>query len=740
MQRWPKDSILTDVVAIIRAFRPQVIIAVWTGTPADGHGHHQYAGVIAREAYDVAGDGARIPASKTLGLKPWAPAKFYRLRRNAAGASLVFNAGEYSALLGRSYSELATISRDQHASQGQGTLPVRGQRLSGVSLEASRVSQPDAAEKGLFDGIDSSWTRFKSITLPDSSRSALDSLVIAESAVRSSLDLMTPSKSVRSLAAYVRLASRALSGIACSPMDSSHMCENAESDLALSLQSTRSRASDALLNASGVVVEVTAPREFIAPRDTMPVTVTLYNQGKQPVVFESIALTNALGMASRQPRTIPPDSIGRQVLRYTAGMNPTLPWWLRRSGYMFQQPMAQMVVGEDRLLESGVETSVRIDGVPVPVRVGPIVYRFADPARGEVRRPIATIPAVSVLLQHEVEYARANTAFDRTMLVYVHSARTTEQDVDVSLILPEGLKADSATRRVKLKPFGDGSVFFRVTGRLAAGPHTVRATAKNGSDTYGIGFVPIEYPHIRPLRYYRPAVTRIEAVNATIANLKVGYIKGVGDNVMPMLEELGIPVVELDPPSLAQTKLTGLTTIVLGPRAYEASPALVANNNVLMDFARKGGTLVVQYGQAPYAQLGVLPFPVQFNRTAERVTDETAPVRVLDPGTPLLAAPNKIGDADFANWVQERSLYMPTTRAKEYRSVFSMNDPGEPANDAAVLVAPIGKGAYVYTTFSFFRQLPAGHPGAARLFINLLSATPAAANRPVVPPSAPVKP
>jgi hypothetical protein len=700
--------------------------------------------VIAREAYDAAGNGARIPASKTLGLKPWAPAKFYRLRRNAAGATLVFNAGEYSPLLGRSFSEIATISRDQHASQGQGTLPVRGQRLSGVLLEASRVSEPDAAEKGLFDGMDSSWARFKGVTLPDSSRSALDSLVTAESAVRASLDLMMPSKSVHPLATYVRLATRALGGIGCSLLDESSMCDNAPADLALALQSTRTRASNALLSAAGVVVEATAPREFIAQRDTMPVTLTLYNRGTQPVVQESIVLTNALGMATRQFGTPPvlPDNSGRQVLRYTGGTIPTVPWWLRRPrrGDMFQQPMAEMVVGEDRLLESGVETSVRIDGVSVPVRIGPIVYRYADPARGEVRRPIATIPAISVLLQHEVEYARANTAFDRTMLVYVHSALATEQDVDVSLALPQGLKADSATRRVRLKPFGDASVFFRVTGRLATGPHTVRATARIGSDSYGTGFVPIEYAHIRPLRYYRQAVTRIEAVNTTLANLKVGYIKGVGDNVMPMLEELGLPVVELDPASLAQTKLTGLTTIVLGPRAYEASPALVANNSVLMDFARKGGTLVVQYGQAPYAQLGVLPFPVQFNRTAERVTDETAPVRVLDPGTPLLAAPNKNGDADFANWVQERSLYLPTTRSKEYRSVFSMNDPNEPANDAAVLVAPIGKGAYVYTTFSFFRQLPAGHPGAARLFINLLSATPAAANRPVVPPSAPVKP
>ncbi len=747
LEHWPKDSILKDAVAIVRAFRPHVIIAVFTGTPADGHGHHQYSAVIAREVFDAAADSVRFPAASVGGLKPWAPAKFYRLRRGGAGAgTMAFNVGEYAPLLGQSYSEIATLSRSQHASQGQGALPQRGQRYSGVALEVSRVSDVATAEKGLFDGVDTSWARFKSLAMADSARSAVDSLTTAEAAVLRARDLADPSKMIAPLAAYVRLASRALSGVSCTtltPLNAeTQTCDAARGDFALALEATRSRASEALLGAAGVVVEATAPREYIAPRDTMPVTVTLYNQGKVPVMFESIALTNTPSMASRQPRAIPPDSIGRQVLNYRGGLNPTLPWWLRRPrrGDMFQQPLAEMVVGDDRLQDSGVETNVRIAGVSVPVRVGPIVYRYADPARGEVRRPVATIPEISVLLQHEVEYARANAAFDRTMLVYVHSAAAVPRDVDVTLELPQGLGTDSATRHLSLKAFGDASLYFRVQGRLTTGRHEIRAVAKLGDQNFSLGFVPVEYPHIRPLRYFRPASVKVEAVNATFANLKIGYVKGVGDNVMPMLEELGLPVVELDPVSLPQNRLTGLTTIVLGPRAYEANPALVANNSVLMNFVRRGGTLVVQYGQSPYARLGVLPYPFTLQGTGARVTDENAAVRVLDPASPLLAAPNKIVDADFANWVQERTSYMPTAIDKQYRTVFSLNDKAEPGNDAAVLVAPLGKGAYVYTTFSFFRQLPAGNPGAARLFINLLSTTPAAANRPVVPPSAPIKP
>jgi hypothetical protein len=306
-------------------------------------------------------------------------------------------------------------------------------------------------------------------------------------------------------------------------------------------------------------------------------------------------------------------------------------------------------------------------------------------------------------------------------------------------MLPAGLHADSAVRRVTLKPFGAASLYFRVRGRLGAGRHQIKATANIGDESFDLGFVPIEYEHIRPQQYYRQSVVQVEAVNATFANLRIGYIRGVGDNVMPMLEELGLPVTQLDPATLPRVNLSGFTTIVLGTRAYEASPALVANNPVLMRFVRNGGTVVTQYGQFEYTQPGVLPYAITLSRPADRVTDERAAVRVIDPASPLLSAPNKIGENDFANWVQERALYMPHTFDNQYHALFSMNDPNEPPNDGAVLVAPIGKGTYIYTTLSFFRQLPAGNPGAARLFINLLAADQRATTRPPAT-SSPVRP
>lgn len=744
-RHWPKDSILKDAVAIVRAFRPHVIISVWSGTPADGHGHHQFSGVIARDVFDAAADSARFPASRLGGLKPWAPAKFYRLRRGGNG-SLTFNVGEYDPLLGESYSEIATLSRSQHRSQGQGDLPRRGPRFTGVQLEASRVSDPKTPEHALFDGLDTSWARFRSVSLPESARSALDSLTIAQAAVTRSLSLANPSRMIPSLADYVRLAVRAASAVTCTTLDGSAAqatCDPSMGDLSLALSSTRMRASEALIDAAGVAIEATVPRELVALRDTAPVTVTVYDQGRVPISVGSVSLLGQTSTAPNQMRAIPPDSSVQQRLTYRATAL-TQSWWLRRplDGDMFTQPLSEMIVGEDRVHDSGVEVNLSIGDARFTVQRAPIVHRYADAALGEVRRPLAVVPEISVLLEHEVEYARANSRFDRTYRVNVRSAATQRREVEVALRLPSGLEADSATRSISLAAMGEGNVYFHVTGRMSPGRDSISATAKSHGESFNLGFVPIQYEHIRPLRAYRRSTVQIEAVNATYAaNMKIGYIRGVGDNVMPMLEELGLSVTELDPVLLPRTNLSGFTTIVLGSRAYEANPsAMVAATPLLLKFARDGGTIVTQYGHAEIAQPGLLPLPITMSRTGARVTDEHAVVRVIDPGSPLLASPNRITERDFADWVQERTLYMPQTFDPRWRRVFSMNDPGEPANDAAVLIAPVGRGTYVFTTFAFFRQLPAGNPGAARLFINLLSADQRSATRPVTPLSTPPRP
>ena len=250
----------------------------------------------------------------------------------------------------------------------------------------------------------------------------------------------------------------------------------------------------------------------------------------------------------------------------------------------------------------------------------------------------------------------------------------------------------------------------------------VGATAMVDGITSRTGYVPIDYEHITPERQYRDAAVTIKAVDVAVpSNLRIAYIPGVGDNVAPSLRELGIPVTIVQPAEIPATDLSSFTTVVVGPRAYQATRELIDNNQYLLAFARSGGTLVVQYGQYEMTIPGPMPYPITIARPHDRVTDENALVTVLDPSSPAFASPNRITKADYEGWVQERSLYMPRTFDARYHPLLAMNDPGEPPNEGAILLTRYGKGLYVYTTLAFFRQLPAGVSGGTRLFVNLLA-------------------
>jgi hypothetical protein len=359
--------------------------------------------------------------------------------------------------------------------------------------------------------------------------------------------------------------------------------------------------------------------------------------------------------------------------------------------------------------------------VDAPVR--PIVYKYADPSMGEVRRPVAAVPAVTVLLESHGEYLPAGRPVERRVRVALQSASDRERSASVSLALPRGLRADSASRTVTLPPRGQASVYFTIRGTLAPGWTRFDAAATSEGQRFESGYVPVEYAHIAPQQYYRPAATSLSVVDVRLPpGLNVAYIPGVGDNIPPMLTQLGVPVTVVDTAQLATFDFSRFSTVVVGPRAYETSDALVAANPRLFAFARRGGTLVVQYGQYEMMRPGMMPYPVTIARPHDRVTLEGAAVRILDPGARVLRAPNAITSRDFGDWVQERALYMPRTFDGAYAPVLELNDPGEPPNRGAILVAPLGRVTYVYTTLSFFRQLPAGVPGAARLFVNLLGA------------------
>jgi len=639
---WPKDSILGDMVMVIRAFRPHIIGTTFSGTPLDGHGHHQVSALLAKEAYETAAmDTVRFPVS--IYGKPWTPLKLYRSARFSpeGTATIRINIGEYNPAFGKSYAEIASESRSQHKSQGFGTIQRKGVVWDILRREATRVNEstPAANEHSIFDGLEK---------------------------------IATP---------------------ASQPVDPN-------------------------LTAPNVAVEAIADRQLVALGDSAKVMVTVYN--RSPI--QITASPTWAGAPSGAVVSIAPDSSFKWST-YFRGTQITQPWWLAtpRNGDLFSPKITG--VSEDEIeKQSWLGVSVCGNGSTCAAQRTPVVYHFADPVRVDVQRPIAVAPAMSVTLDHTVELARANVPFDRFFSVTLRSAVPARKSVTVNLTLPTGLSADSAQRTVTVDSAGTRTVTFRVRGKLFAGMHNVVATATVDGVRSRIGYVPIDYEHITPQRQYRASTVSIMSLDVTVpANLRVAYIPGVGDNVAPSLTELGIPVTIVQPSDIPSTDLSSYSTVVVGPRAYQASRELRDNNQYLLTYARNGGTLVVQYGQYEMTQPGMMPYPITIARPHDRVTEENAAVTVLDPGARAFAFPNRITDADYAGWVQERALYMPRTFDPAYHPLLAMNDSGEPPNRGAILVAPYGKGMYVYTTLAFFRQLPAGVSGGTRLFVNLLA-------------------
>jgi LmbE family N-acetylglucosaminyl deacetylase len=740
LTQWSRDSVLRDVVTVVRAFRPHVIVSVFSGTALDGHGHHQVAGLLAREAYEMSGDTARFPRARTEGYGGWTVSKFYRGAsfRFQERATLRINVGEYDPLYGRSYAEIAAESRSQHRSQAFGVLQPRGPRFNQLMREATRVNaaQDARSEQSLFDGVDTTWARFRSAIASAERRAALDSLPGAFAAARAALDLRRPASVLPSIGRLQRLLGRVCGPAApdnpCATLAADGSLDVRNADLHSSMEGASVRLQAALALATGVAVEATAPRELWADTEEIPVSVVAYNRGTTAVRLMRVVVLGSGGLPSvsrGSARTIAPDSMTRDSLSRVVGP-ATQPWWLvrERRGAMFDVPGSAIEETSRITAGTAVSTFVLPDSATFSVFT-PLVHRYADPIRGEINRPIASAPDVTVTLDRAVEYAPANAALEREVTVNLRLNASSERVAEVRLVLPPGLVSDTAVRRVRLARAGDSrTVTFTVRGRLRPGLHRLTAVAISDGVRYTAGFSEIRYDHVRTQRLYRSAVLDLQAVDVVVPRgMTVAYIKGVGDNSAATLEQLGVDVTVLDPASLGRTDLSKFRTVVVGTRAYEASESLVANNARLLEYAQNGGTLVVQYGQYEMTTPGIMPYPISLGRPADRVTVEGSAVTFLDPSASVLTTPNRITSADFAHWQQDRSLYMPRSFDPAYAAFLEMNDPGEPPNRGGLLVAPYGRGTYVYTSLAFFRQLPLGVPGAARLFVNLLAAR---ANRP----------
>ncbi|MBC8088588.1 MAG: PIG-L family deacetylase, partial [Phycisphaerae bacterium] len=768
LRQWPRDTVMGDVIRVVRAFRPQVIVAVFSGTPADGHGHHQVSGILARDAYDLSADTLRYPVA--IFGSPWTTSKFYRRVRTSAGATTKMNVGEYNPLIGRSYAEIAADSRSQHKSQGFGVLQQKGATIDQIGLEASRVNDvvQAATEGSIFAGIDTTWNRLRARSSRADVQAALDSANAIFRMVRDLYRPNDPSPLVEPLSRAVRLLRVARVGAGSRPwillntdlryaptmvdelgytrlglqpgpgLGTRAPAAPADAELWNGINVNLQRAERALVMAAGVAVETFSPAQnipVVSPLktgvpDTVPVNVVVHNRGRAAVHFVSAAIGN--GRALPVDVSIAPDSTAR-VVRTARAAVLTAPWWraISRNRPFFLTSVDSRDEAQ-RAEAQAIVAKVRLDIAEVSIDVmAPVVNRFADPIKGEQLISVAGVPGISVGLDRLLEYIRAGVPVSRQFKVNVQSVYSSPETVSVSLRLPPGLVPDSAVRtRVLTAQSPSATLTFTLKGSVPADRYVVHAIATHKGQATQAGFAVINYDHINVTRVQTASSMWLTAVQAVVpARVRVAYIQGVGDIGWDVLRQLDVNAEKIDPSAIPTTDFSKFTAVVVGPRAYAASDALVENNPRLLEYARKGGTLIVQYGQQEMMSPGIMPYPIQLARTAERVTVENAAVTVLSPTARLLNSPNRIVPSDWEDWAQERALYMPTAFDKNYTPLLQMNDPGEPPNKGAILTAPYGRGTYVYVTLALFRQLHNGVPGAARIFLNLVSATPAAPPR-----------
>lgn len=749
-QQWDREALTTDVVRVIRAYRPHVIVSVWSGTRADGHGHHEAAGLLARDGYDHSADTLRFPTQ--LHGHPWAASKFYRgAWARALPATLTFNVGTYDPVLGRSPAELAAVSRSAHRSQGQGGLERRGVVMSRLTREATRVNESTAAnqEATLFDGIDTSLARVAAVV--PANRAVLERASARMAWVQRALDLRRPAGVVDSLAHLVSslefarsMATRCSWGAVRRTITGGASlveCSPAQLDLDATLDRMISRVKQALIVAAGIAVEVTAPKELLAFGDSMDARVTIHNRGTHVIRWDDLHLTNA-PRRSFDAVEIRPDS-SATVTRQVMGLVDHRPWWTgdRNGRPMFVDtrspvsgiaqvsygataalaPSVSIAEGARRLSDATVWLS--IGEVPVSFSVGELQFRYADPVLGEQRRQVGGVPPITLALDRGLQWRRANTPIDQRIRMGVKSHTTSARALSFRYLLPKGARIEGVPDSITLKAGESREVFVTLKGALPAGRHEFGIGAVSEGAVFAEGFREISYPHLPPLRLYRSSASYVNAVEIQVPKaLVVAYVASQPDGTAQALREIGIPTTYITPDELPLIDLARFTAIVIGPREYERAPELITMNPRLFEWVRAGGTMVVQYGQYEMTQPGMMPFPIGLARPAARVTIESAPVTVLDPTSKLLTWPNRIGPKDWAEWVQERGLYMPTTIDPRYRTPIALNDPDEPENRGAILEATVGKGRYVYTSLSLFRQIPAGIEGGLRLFVNLLSA------------------
>jgi len=703
---WDREKVLSDVVWVIRKFRPDVIICRFPTTGEGGHGHHTASAILAQEAFTAAADPNRFPeqlkyvqvwqAKRLL----WNTFSFGSVNTTSPDQFKV-DVGVYNPIIGKGYGEVAADSRSNHKTQGFGTAKTRGE-----AIEYFKTILGDAPKADLMDGVNTTWGRV-----------GAEDISTQLSAIKKDFDVDHPDKSVPALVNLLGKVEKVKDDY-WRTQKTKELSELIAACAGLWFESYAAEPVYALGDA------ISVKTQFLL-RNNIDVSVsgmyyTYYNE-QFPVQINNVFTA---GDASKYILNKNVNTVQDFTSQFQAGVI-TQPYWLT-------YPKSVGMYDIDYLDNPGHKVTPKTlpENIPYSAHITfkilnkeieferPIKFKYVDPARGELYEPLVVAPPVTANIEAK-DYI-FNSTQPQTVQVKLKSFTKANGSITIKPI--EGWKISPEKIDFDGKNKGDEWMETFTVTPTDSKPKTsiFEAEVTANGKTFDLGIKTIAYNHIPTITLFPPAQANLINIDLKIAGKKIGYIAGAGDQMPDALRQVGYDVHMLTEAEIMNNDLSIYDAIITGVRAFNVDDRIPFEQPKLMEYVKNGGNLLVQYNN----NAGVLvpqigPYP--FRPVNQRVTDETAKVTFLDPTSSVLNYPNKITDADFDGWIQERGLYYVSDIDPKYQTPLAMNDPGEQPNKGSLIVADYGKGRFVYTSLAFFRQLPAGVPGAYRLFVNLLS-------------------
>ncbi|WP_392347519.1 PIG-L family deacetylase [uncultured Polaribacter sp.] len=696
LEIWNEKEVLSDVVWAIRTFKPDVVINRFNHrTPGTTHGHHTSSAMLSVAAFDLANDSSQF-VSQLKYTSLWQPKRlffntsswFYKSQQDfekaTKGKLMAFDVGVYYPLKGLSNNELASMASSQHLCQGFGRLTTRGSQNEYVAfLKGDKPKD----EKDIFSGINTTWNRLKD--------GGEIGAILYE--IEEDFDFVNPSIHLPKLMEAYQLIQK---------LEDRHWRIIKEKELKVIIEAC-----------AGLYLEVSANSASGAPNTSIEINFEALNRSTIAVELTSVESTIDKKTFLKELDLEANKKVNFKETITLATTEFSDPYWLKKEASLGMYSVEnQLLIGKPETPRPVIiNFNLTIEGIPITFTKN-LVRRYAERDIGEIYEPFEVLPKVTTKLKDKVLIF--SNDMPQKVVVEVRAGANNVAGT-IKLEVPEGWKVSTKAKTFIIKQKGDTyEVDFLVFPTENQSEGKLKVIVTSDGKTYNKELVEINYNHIPKQSVLLTSEAKVVRLNIKTIGTKIGYIKGAGDAIPESLRQIGYTVDLINPAEINEKNLLAYDAIVLGIRAYNVVKELKFKQKYLLAYVENGGNMIVQYNTNRRVDVAA-PFELKLSR--DRVADEFAEVRILEKEHSLLNYPNKITSEDFKGWVQERGLYFPGTWSKEYTPILSMNDTGETAKEGSLLIAKLGKGNYIYTGLSFFRELPAGVSGAYKLFANMLA-------------------